>query len=74
MLDVLVVGGGYVGLSVAVAIKQAAPHLNLRAALGGHVRHERFERLERLLVLARPPAALAHTLIRLDTHINEAAV
>ena len=27
MLDVLVVGGGYVGLSAAVAIKQAAPHL-----------------------------------------------
>lgn len=29
MLDVLVVGGGYVGLSVAVAIKQAAPHLTI---------------------------------------------
>ncbi|ATN36465.1 2-octaprenyl-6-methoxyphenyl hydroxylase [Rhizobium sp. ACO-34A] len=27
MLDVLVVGGGYVGLAVAVAVKQAAPHL-----------------------------------------------
>lgn len=27
MLDVLVVGGGYVGLAVAVAIRQAAPHL-----------------------------------------------
>ncbi|MBV2183498.1 MAG: ubiquinone biosynthesis hydroxylase [Rhizobium sp.] len=27
MLDLLVVGGGYVGLSVAVAVKQAAPHL-----------------------------------------------
>ncbi|WP_281039960.1 ubiquinone biosynthesis hydroxylase [Rhizobium sp. AG855] len=27
MLDVVVVGGGYVGLSVAVSIKQAAPHL-----------------------------------------------
>ena len=27
MIDVLVVGGGYVGLSVAAAIKQAAPHL-----------------------------------------------
>lgn len=27
MLDIVVVGGGYVGLSVAVAIKQAAPHL-----------------------------------------------
>jgi len=29
MLDMLVVGGGYVGLSVAVAVKQAAPHLNI---------------------------------------------
>lgn len=27
MLDVVVAGGGYVGLGVAVAIKQAAPHL-----------------------------------------------
>ena len=29
MLDVVVVGGGYVGLSVAVSIKQAAPHLSV---------------------------------------------
>lgn len=29
MLDLLVVGGGYVGLSVAVAVKQAAPHLTV---------------------------------------------
>jgi 2-octaprenyl-6-methoxyphenol hydroxylase len=29
MLDMLVVGGGYVGLSVAVAVKQAAPHLSV---------------------------------------------
>ncbi|MCJ8519919.1 2-octaprenyl-6-methoxyphenol hydroxylase [Pseudorhizobium tarimense] len=29
MLDILVVGGGYVGLSVAVAVKQSAPHLNI---------------------------------------------
>jgi 2-octaprenyl-6-methoxyphenol hydroxylase len=29
MLDMLVVGGGYVGLSAAVAVKQAAPHLNV---------------------------------------------
>jgi 2-octaprenyl-6-methoxyphenol hydroxylase len=29
MLDMLVAGGGYVGLSVAVAVKQAAPHLNV---------------------------------------------
>lgn len=27
MLDMLVVGGGYVGLAAAVAVKQAAPHL-----------------------------------------------
>lgn len=30
MLDVVVAGGGYVGLSVAVAIKQAAGHLNVQ--------------------------------------------
>lgn len=30
MLDVVVVGGGYVGLSVAVSIKQAAPHLDVQ--------------------------------------------
>ncbi|UXS02611.1 ubiquinone biosynthesis hydroxylase [Agrobacterium tumefaciens] len=30
MLDVVVAGGGYVGLSVAVAIKQAAPHLGVQ--------------------------------------------
>ncbi|NLS05728.1 ubiquinone biosynthesis hydroxylase [Rhizobium sp. P32RR-XVIII] len=29
MLDMLIVGGGYVGLSAAVAVKQAAPHLNV---------------------------------------------
>ncbi|MCO5733507.1 ubiquinone biosynthesis hydroxylase [Rhizobium sp. SSA_523] len=29
MLDMLIVGGGYVGLSVAVAVKQAAPHLRI---------------------------------------------
>ena len=29
MLDMLIAGGGYVGLSVAVAVKQAAPHLNI---------------------------------------------
>jgi 2-octaprenyl-6-methoxyphenol hydroxylase len=30
MLDMLVVGGGYVGLAAAVAVKQAAPHLDVR--------------------------------------------
>jgi 2-octaprenyl-6-methoxyphenol hydroxylase len=29
MLDMLVVGGGYVGLAAAVAVKQAAPHLRV---------------------------------------------
>lgn len=29
MLDMVVVGGGYVGLAVAVAVKQAAPHLDV---------------------------------------------
>jgi 2-octaprenyl-6-methoxyphenol hydroxylase len=29
MLDILIVGGGYVGLAVAVAVKQAAPHLSI---------------------------------------------
>lgn len=29
MLDMVVVGGGYVGLAVAVATKQAAPHLSI---------------------------------------------
>jgi 2-octaprenyl-6-methoxyphenol hydroxylase len=30
MLDVVVAGGGYVGLGVAVAIKQAAPHMEVQ--------------------------------------------
>jgi 2-octaprenyl-6-methoxyphenol hydroxylase len=30
MLDMLVVGGGYVGLAAAVAVKQAAPHLKIQ--------------------------------------------
>jgi 2-octaprenyl-6-methoxyphenol hydroxylase len=29
MLDMMVVGGGYVGLAAAVSVKQAAPHLNI---------------------------------------------
>ena len=32
MLDILVGGGGYVGLSVAVSIKKAAPHLSIMVA------------------------------------------
>ena len=34
MLDILVAGGGYVGLPVAVSIKKAAPHLNVMVADG----------------------------------------
>ncbi len=29
MIDMLVVGGGYVGLSLGLAVKHAAPHLNV---------------------------------------------
>ena len=29
MIDILVAGGGYVGLSLAVALKKAAPHLQI---------------------------------------------
>jgi 2-octaprenyl-6-methoxyphenol hydroxylase len=35
MLDILVAGGGYVGLSVAVSIKQAAPHLKIMVVDAG---------------------------------------
>jgi 2-octaprenyl-6-methoxyphenol hydroxylase len=34
MLDVLVAGGGYVGLSLAVAVKKAAPHLAVEVVDG----------------------------------------
>jgi 2-octaprenyl-6-methoxyphenol hydroxylase len=34
MLDILVAGGGYIGLSVAVSIKKAAPHLQIMVADG----------------------------------------
>ncbi len=30
ILDVLIVGGGYIGISAAVAIKTSAPHLNIK--------------------------------------------
>lgn len=33
-VDILIAGGGYVGLSCAVAIKSAAPHLNVRLVDG----------------------------------------
>lgn len=35
MLDILVAGGGYVGLSVAVSIKSAAPHLKIMVVDAG---------------------------------------
>ncbi|MFB2551497.1 ubiquinone biosynthesis hydroxylase [Ensifer soli] len=34
MIDVLIAGGGYVGLSLAVSIKKAAPHLDVRVVDG----------------------------------------
>ncbi len=30
MIDIFIAGGGYVGLSLAVAVKSAAPHLDVR--------------------------------------------
>ena len=35
MLDILVAGGGYIGLSVAVSIKKAAPHLRIMVVDAG---------------------------------------
>ena len=29
MIDLLIAGGGYVGLSLAVSVKKAAPHLSV---------------------------------------------
>ena len=37
MLDILVAGGGYIGLSVAVSIKKAAPHLAVMVVDGAPV-------------------------------------
>ncbi len=34
MLDILVAGGGYVGLSLAIAVKKAAPHLGVEVVDG----------------------------------------
>jgi len=34
MIDVLIAGGGYVGLSLAVSLKKAAPHLDVRVVDG----------------------------------------
>ncbi|MDE1156749.1 MAG: ubiquinone biosynthesis hydroxylase [Neorhizobium sp.] len=53
MLDVLVAGGGYVGLSVAVAIKQAAPHMAVEVveAAPAHV-WEKDERASAIIAAA----------------------
>jgi 2-octaprenyl-6-methoxyphenol hydroxylase len=53
MLDMLIVGGGYVGLSVAVATKQAAPHLSVEVieAAPGHV-WEKDERASAIIAAA----------------------
>jgi 2-octaprenyl-6-methoxyphenol hydroxylase len=53
MLDILVVGGGYVGLSAAVAVKQSAPHLKVEIleAAPGHV-WEKDERASAIIAAA----------------------
>ncbi len=53
MLDVLVAGGGYVGLSAAVAIKQAAPHMAVEVieAAPSHV-WEKDERASAIIAAA----------------------
>ena len=53
MLDMVIVGGGYVGLSVAVATKQAAPHLAIEVieAAPEHV-WERDERASAIIAAA----------------------
>jgi 2-octaprenyl-6-methoxyphenol hydroxylase len=53
MLDMLIVGGGYVGLSVAVATKQAAPHLSVEVieAAPAHV-WEKDERASAIIAAA----------------------
>lgn len=53
MLDILVVGGGYVGLAAAVAVKQSAPHLKIEIleAAPGHV-WEKDERASAIIAAA----------------------
>lgn len=54
MLDVLVAGGGYVGLSLAVSIKKAAPHLAVEVVDGApeHV-WQKDERASAIVAAAR---------------------
>ncbi len=53
MLDMMVVGAGYVGLAAAVAVKQAAPHLNIEVveAAPAHV-WEKDERASAIITAA----------------------
>ncbi len=53
MLDMMVVGAGYVGLAAAVAVKQAAPHLNIQVveAAPAHV-WEKDERASAIITAA----------------------
>ncbi len=53
MLDMLVIGGGYIGLSAAVAVKQSAPHLQIQVieAAPEHV-WEKDERVSAIIAAA----------------------
>lgn len=54
MIDILVAGGGYVGLSLAVALKKAAPHLSVELAdPASPDAWERDERASALVAAAR---------------------
>ncbi|QRM53520.1 ubiquinone biosynthesis hydroxylase [Sinorhizobium sp. BG8] len=54
MIDMLVAGGGYVGLSLAVAVKMAAPHLEIAVVDGApQSAWERDERASAIVAAAR---------------------
>jgi 2-octaprenyl-6-methoxyphenol hydroxylase len=53
MLDVLVAGGGYVGLSLAVAVKKAAPHLAVEVVDGAPGHWQKDERASAIVAAAR---------------------
>ena len=59
MLDMMVVGAGYVGLAAAVAVKQAAPHLNIEVveAAPAHV-WEKDERASAIITAASKMLAI----------------
>ena len=54
MIDMFIAGGGYVGLSLAVAVKKAAPHLSVRVVDGApeHV-WQKDERASAIVAAAR---------------------